>query len=53
MYDPLELARQTAEIVSRGTARNYYRFRPDIGSPGETWGIEALRSSRTKSEGNN
>jgi len=28
MYDPLELARQTAEIVCRGTARKYYRFRP-------------------------
>ena len=28
MYDPLELARQTAKIVCRGTARKYYRFRP-------------------------
>ena len=28
MYDPLELARQTARIVCRGTARKYYRFRP-------------------------
>jgi len=28
MYDPLELARQTARIVCRGPARKYYRFRP-------------------------
>jgi uncharacterized Fe-S cluster-containing radical SAM superfamily protein len=28
MFDPLELARQTAKIVCRGTARKYYRFRP-------------------------
>ncbi len=28
MYDPLELARQTAKIVCQGTARKYYRFRP-------------------------
>jgi uncharacterized Fe-S cluster-containing radical SAM superfamily protein len=28
MYDPLELSRQTAKIVCRGTARKYYRFRP-------------------------
>ncbi|MBI4795174.1 MAG: radical SAM protein [Deltaproteobacteria bacterium] len=28
MYDPLELGRQTARIVCRGTARKYYRFRP-------------------------
>jgi uncharacterized Fe-S cluster-containing radical SAM superfamily protein len=28
MYDPVELARQTARIVCRGTARKYYRFRP-------------------------
>jgi uncharacterized Fe-S cluster-containing radical SAM superfamily protein len=28
MYDPLELARQTAGMVCRGTARKYYRFRP-------------------------
>lgn len=28
MYDPLELARLTARIVCRGTARKYYRFRP-------------------------
>jgi uncharacterized Fe-S cluster-containing radical SAM superfamily protein len=28
MYDPLELARQTAKIVCRGTGRKYYRFRP-------------------------
>ena len=28
MYDPLELARQTARMVCRGTARKYYRFRP-------------------------
>jgi len=27
MYDPLELARQTAKIVCRWTARKYYRFR--------------------------
>jgi len=27
MYDPLELARQTAKIVCKGTARKYYRFR--------------------------
>ena len=27
MFDPLELARQTAKIVCRGTARKYYRFR--------------------------
>jgi uncharacterized Fe-S cluster-containing radical SAM superfamily protein len=28
MYDSLELARQTARMVCRGTARKYYRFRP-------------------------
>jgi uncharacterized Fe-S cluster-containing radical SAM superfamily protein len=28
MYDPLELARQTTEIVCRGKERKYYRFRP-------------------------
>ena len=28
MYDPLELAQETAKIVCRGTARKYYRFRP-------------------------
>ncbi len=28
MYDPLELARQTARMVCRRTARKYYRFRP-------------------------
>jgi uncharacterized Fe-S cluster-containing radical SAM superfamily protein len=28
MYDPLELGRQTARMVCRGTARKYYRFRP-------------------------
>jgi len=28
MYDPLELTRQTARMVCRGTARKYYRFRP-------------------------
>jgi uncharacterized Fe-S cluster-containing radical SAM superfamily protein len=28
MYDPLELARQTARMVCRGTGRKYYRFRP-------------------------
>ncbi len=27
MYDPLELARQTAKIVCHGAARKYYRFR--------------------------
>jgi uncharacterized Fe-S cluster-containing radical SAM superfamily protein len=28
MYDSLELGRQTAGMVCRGTARKYYRFRP-------------------------
>jgi uncharacterized Fe-S cluster-containing radical SAM superfamily protein len=28
MYDPLELARHTARLVCRGTARKYYRFWP-------------------------
>lgn len=28
MHDPLELTRQTASMVCRGTARKYYRFRP-------------------------
>jgi uncharacterized Fe-S cluster-containing radical SAM superfamily protein len=28
MYDPLELARETAKIVCQVTSRKYYRFRP-------------------------
>jgi len=28
MYDPIVTARETAEIVCRGDARKYYRFRP-------------------------